>query len=146
MENEQNEECSFPPFSIQILLKIYFFKSQSNWDYSNKSFLYPKTNFQIHPKPWKWYGLYFLILGIYHMLHGHRNCRCILIKKYTIIDISLHDQVNIKGSAYSNNCYRLYVNVIKQPVLRSMAYCCLLLSIEDEWWLRCEQLFIKHTY
>ena len=64
----------------------------------------------------------------------------VITEVYTIIDISLHNQVNVKRSRYSNSCYVAYlqeltfcfnVHVMKQPVLRRVAYCYLPMSIED---------------
>jgi hypothetical protein len=66
-----------------------------------------------------------------------------------IIDMSLDNQVNVKWNMYFNSWYVAYlfeftfcycVHVMKQPVLKRLAYCCLSLSIEDEWYLQCDHL------
>jgi hypothetical protein len=47
-----------------------------------------------------------LICDIYHMLHCHRNYRCLFFAE---VHMSLQDQVNVKQSGYSNTCCVAYL-------------------------------------
>jgi hypothetical protein len=62
----------------------------------------------------------------------------VVTEVYTIIDMSLRNQVNVKPSTYSNSCYVAYLHkltfcfdfhVMRQPVLRRVAYYWLHLSL-----------------
>jgi hypothetical protein len=52
------------------------------------------------------------------MLHRHKNCRCLLLQKYTIIDLSLHNKVNVKQIMYSNSSYVAYLHELTFRFLR----------------------------